>query len=319
MQPLFNLEELQDKELEEAQEYRRKCEIEERNALKSYRKAQRALIEANARCSHLFSRREQYSAQLRDLMMGNPNLLLACGSPDKTGAGLGSLTAISDVNLHLIPTSNCAMQPTFDFKNQHRSNLNVHSNNVTLQNVSSVQEDHNLTSEPCSEPDCITFQPHKEDIGATNMCSPSEDVSMSQHEDEGTCLFDDKSPDNHLDHQGKEKSGVDMGKNKNNASEGQSAMDSSQDSLLLEASLRSQLFERLRMRTLCQKESPQESVEAVAEGRTENNEPVGRVLIDDRLCSDSERETEPKQDSDVQGNVPLWISFPAVAHPSITI
>ncbi|KAJ0887593.1 putative tetratricopeptide-like helical domain superfamily, zinc-finger domain-containing protein [Helianthus annuus] len=44
---LLELEELQDKELDEAQEHRRKCEIEERNALKAYRKAQRDLAEAN--------------------------------------------------------------------------------------------------------------------------------------------------------------------------------------------------------------------------------------------------------------------------------
>ncbi|KAJ8562720.1 hypothetical protein K7X08_031172 [Anisodus acutangulus] len=302
LQPLLNLEELQDKELEEAQEYRRKCEIEERNALKSYRKAQRALLEANARCSQLYSRREQYSAQLRDLMMGNPNLLLSSGSPDETGIGLDTLPAISDVNLHLIPTSSCAVQPKVDFNNQHRSNLNVHQNNVALQSVSSVQEHYNLASDPCSEPDCITVKPHTEDNDANDMCSPSEDFNMSQNEDEGIFLFEDKSPENHLDYQRKEKSRVDMDKNTNNASEGQSAMDRSQDSLLLEASLRSQLFERLRMRTLCQKASPQESLEAVAEGRAENNELVGRVVIDDRLCSDSERENGPQQGSDLQGH-----------------
>ncbi|KAK4371438.1 hypothetical protein RND71_010913 [Anisodus tanguticus] len=306
LQPLLNLEELQDKELEEAQEYRCKCEIEERNALKSYRKAQRALLEANARCSQLYSRREQYSAQLRDLMMGNPNLLLSSGSPDETGIGLDTLPAISDVNLHLIPTSSCAVQPKVDFNNQHRSNLNVHPNNVALQSVSSVQEHYNLASDPCSEPDCITVKPHTEDNDANDMCSPSEDFNMSQNEDEGMFLFEDKSPENHLDYQRKEKSRVDMDKNTNNASEGQSAMDRSQDSLLLEASLRSQLFERLRMRTLCQKASPQESLEAVAEGRAENNELVGRVVIDDRLCSDSERENGPQQGSDLQGSVPLY-------------
>ncbi|XP_059309051.1 uncharacterized protein LOC132060167 isoform X1 [Lycium ferocissimum] len=301
LQSLLNLEELQDKELEEAQEYRRKCEIEERNALKSYRKAQRALLEANARCLHLYSRREQYSAQLRDLMMGNPNLLLSSASPDKTGIGLDTLPAISDVNLHLIPNSSCAVQPMVDFNNQHRSNLVVHPNNVALENVPSVQEHYALASDPCSEPDCITFKPHKEDNDINDMCSPSEDVNMSQNEDEGTFLFEDKSAENHLDYRGKEKSRVDMDKNATNASEGQSAMDSSQDSLLLEASLRSQLFERLRMKTLCQKASPQESLEAVAEGRAENNELVGRVVIDDRLCSDSERENEPQQGSDLQG------------------
>ncbi|CAN4090114.1 unnamed protein product [Withania somnifera] len=300
LQALLNLEELQDKELEEAQEYRRKCEIEERNALKSYRRAQRALLEANARCSHLFTRREQYSAQLRELMMGNPNLLESCVSPDETGTRLDALPAISDVNLHLIPNSSCAVQPTLDLNSQQISNLNVHPDNVALQNVPGVQEHYNLASDPCSEPDCITFKPHKEDNGANDMCSPSEDFNMSQNEDEGTFLFENRSPENHLDYQGKEISRVDSTKNTSNASEGQSAMDSSQDSLLLEASLRSQLFERLRMKTLCQKESPQESLEAVTEGRTDN-ERVTRVVLDDTLCSGTERENETQQGSDFQG------------------
>ncbi|KAJ6986478.1 hypothetical protein NC653_019859 [Populus alba x Populus x berolinensis] len=49
IQLLVEMEESLDRELEEAQEHRHKCEIEERNALKAYRKAQRALIEANSR------------------------------------------------------------------------------------------------------------------------------------------------------------------------------------------------------------------------------------------------------------------------------
>ncbi|XP_009798389.1 uncharacterized protein [Nicotiana sylvestris] len=299
LQSLFHLEEFHDKELGEAQEYRHKCEVEERNALKSYRKAQRALLEANARCSHLYNKREQYSAQLRDLMMGNPNLLLSSGFPDKSGIGLGPVPAISDVNVHLIPSSSCAVQPIFDFNNQYRCNLNIHPNNVAFQNVSSDQEHYNLASDP--EPDGITFEPHKEDNDANDPCSPSEDVIMSQNVDEETFLTEYKSPENSPDYQGKAKSSVDMEKSMNNASEGQSAVTISEDSLLLEASLRSQLFERLRMRTLCQKATPQETLRAVAEGRAENDEILGRVVIDNRLCSDSEKENEPQQGSDLQG------------------
>ncbi|XP_019254276.1 PREDICTED: uncharacterized protein LOC109233004 isoform X2 [Nicotiana attenuata] len=297
LQSLFHLEEFHDKELGEAQEYRHKCEVEERNALKSYRKAQRALLEANARCSHLYNKREQYSAQLRDLMMGNPNLLLSSGFPDKSGIGLGPVPAISDVNVHLIPSSSCAVQPTFGFNNQHRCNLNIHPNNVAFQNVSSDQEHYNLASDP--EPDGITFEPHKEDNDANDPCSPSEDVIMSQNVDEETFLTEHRSQENSPDYQGKAKSSVDMEKSMNNASEGQSAVTISEDSLLLEASLRSQLFERLRMRTLCQKVTRQETLGAVAEGRAENDEILGRVVIDNRLCSDSEKENEPQQGSDL--------------------
>lgn len=62
IQLLVEMEESLDRELEEAQEHRHKCEIEERNALKAYRKAQRALIEANSRCTELYCKRELHSA-----------------------------------------------------------------------------------------------------------------------------------------------------------------------------------------------------------------------------------------------------------------
>ncbi|XP_062203571.1 uncharacterized protein LOC133905819 [Phragmites australis] len=61
---LLELEELQERELEDAQEHRRKCEVEEREALRAYRKAQRALMEANERCTILRRKREICSAQV---------------------------------------------------------------------------------------------------------------------------------------------------------------------------------------------------------------------------------------------------------------
>lgn len=70
---LVNLEELHDKELEEAQEHRYKCELEERHALIAYRKAQRALVEANERCSFLYGKREIFSAKFRAFVMEASN------------------------------------------------------------------------------------------------------------------------------------------------------------------------------------------------------------------------------------------------------
>lgn len=58
------MEEFQERELEDAQEHRRKCEVEEREALRAYRRAQRALIEANERCAILRRKRELCSAQV---------------------------------------------------------------------------------------------------------------------------------------------------------------------------------------------------------------------------------------------------------------
>lgn len=66
-QSLVEVEESLDKELEEAQQHRRRCEIEERNALKAYRKAQKALLEADAGCTHLYRKRELLTAEVQIL------------------------------------------------------------------------------------------------------------------------------------------------------------------------------------------------------------------------------------------------------------
>ena len=58
---ILRLEELYDNELEEAREYRRKCELEELQALKAYRKTREALLTANSRCSFLYRKREMVS------------------------------------------------------------------------------------------------------------------------------------------------------------------------------------------------------------------------------------------------------------------
>nr|CAB3462352.1 unnamed protein product [Digitaria exilis] len=72
---LLEREELQEKELENAQEHRRKCEVEEREALRAYREAQRALLEANERCTILRRKREICSAQVHGLIAENSSLV----------------------------------------------------------------------------------------------------------------------------------------------------------------------------------------------------------------------------------------------------
>ncbi|XP_076910629.1 uncharacterized protein LOC143568335 isoform X2 [Bidens hawaiensis] len=96
---LLELEELQDKELDEAQEYRRKCEIEERNALKAYRKAQRDLAEANTRCSYLYHKRNLFSANLRSHVMEDSNMFwsnMSNMSNQLIDANVNSITNMSE-------------------------------------------------------------------------------------------------------------------------------------------------------------------------------------------------------------------------------
>ncbi|CBI31708.3 unnamed protein product, partial [Vitis vinifera] len=131
IQSLVEIEELQDKELEEAQEQRRKCEIEERNALKAYRKAQRALIEANARCTYLYRKREMFSAQFRSLTMEDSSLFWTSRQHEHAAIGLNSSNNMSDlismlmdkiwglnhvVNLMLVHQSYCLVRVALNTK-----------------------------------------------------------------------------------------------------------------------------------------------------------------------------------------------------------
>ncbi|KAK6929314.1 putative zinc-finger domain, partial [Dillenia turbinata] len=95
--------ELHEKELEDAQEHRRRCEIEERNALKAYRKAQRALIEANARCDYLYHQREKISAKFQAFLMGNSDILWSARK--RRCIENGSSDGLSEENADLLPSS----------------------------------------------------------------------------------------------------------------------------------------------------------------------------------------------------------------------
>ncbi|XP_019192840.1 PREDICTED: uncharacterized protein LOC109187173 isoform X3 [Ipomoea nil] len=290
LQSLLDMEELHDKELEEAQEYRHKCEIEERNALKAYRKAQKALIEANARCSALFSKREKYSAQLRVLMIENPDVLFSTGSQLSTGGALNPSTT-SGANMPLIPSSCCPSQLAFN-----GNDVDFHSGFDAPQNVSDMHVDRDkLASDPFSEPDVSTSELNKENHEAHGVCLQSDDVSMSMEEEDAYR----KSPQNSSEYQGEGTFGVAQGKEVNNGSGRQLLTDSSQDSLLLEASLRSQLFERLKMKTLPKKLDQSHSVEPMTESMLEVD--VGqRMGISSGNISSSEVEKEKEKASDFQ-------------------
>ncbi|KAC9501782.1 hypothetical protein E3N88_45732 [Mikania micrantha] len=93
---LLELEELQDKELDEAQDHRRKCEIEEKNALKAYRRAQRALAEANTRCSYLYHKRNLFSANLRSHVMDESNMFWSNMPHQHTEANVNCIINMSE-------------------------------------------------------------------------------------------------------------------------------------------------------------------------------------------------------------------------------
>ncbi|KAL8103027.1 hypothetical protein AgCh_027530 [Apium graveolens] len=157
LQGLMEMEELHDKELEEAQEYRNKCEIEERIAQKAYRRAQRATMEANSRCAHLYRNRELFSAQLRSLMMDNPSMLWSSSLGDQQGEGPNSFNKVADPNLHVVPSGHRAESELFAH-NQGENVSVVRSANVTQQNVSGIEENiQDLAVDPSSEPDTSMY------------------------------------------------------------------------------------------------------------------------------------------------------------------
>ncbi|KAA8534236.1 hypothetical protein F0562_031753 [Nyssa sinensis] len=298
IQSLLDVEELQDKELEEAQEHRRKCEVEERNALKAYRKVQRALMEANARCSYLYRKRELYSAQFQSLLMEDSSLLWSSRLHNHIGAEMNSLNNMSEGNVHLIPTSSHQKQAEFGVCNQQGYGSNIQSAIGTLRNGSDRHVNgQNLASDPCSEPDASTSEPHKDNCVTDGLCSPSNDLNMSEDEDEETFPIDRNSVQSSLDYLRKDKNYEERGKDINESARNFS-FDNSQDSLLLEASLRSQLFARLGMKTLS-KEGPSHSMEATVERGSENDDDGEKIEVSMGNIPFSEAEKD--QCSDLRG------------------
>lgn len=252
IQSLLEIEELQDKELEEAQEIRRKCEIEEKKTLEAYRKAQRALFEAEARCSHFKHKRDLLSDQIRSLLMENSSLLWSSRPQNQ----------MPEVNMHLLPSSSHQRRCEFDVQNQDGYGPDVRYADRADQTFSAPQKDvQNLGSNVCSESDASTSDPLK-NTGVDNViCSPSNDSNTSEDEDEDGDLSspDHKSCPSNLDRQRNEET-----------NEVSKTYDGSQDSLLLEASLRSQLFTRLGIKHSLEKRDPIQNIVPVVERRVQN-------------------------------------------------
>ncbi|XP_052204399.1 uncharacterized protein LOC127809565 [Diospyros lotus] len=267
MQSLFDIEELQDKELEEAQEHRRQCEIEERNALRAYRNAQRALIEANARCSYLYQKRELYGAHVQSAIMENLGLFWSSGLHNCAQAGQNPPNNMSEDNMHQLPSSSQQMQAEFNVHNQQGHLSNIQTANNALQIVSDQQADgHDFTSNPCSEPDTSMCEHSKDDMMADGVCSPCSNFNASADEDEEMFSFDQKSVHLSRDCQRKEQNFGGRAMNMNDEARRNFSLDGSQDSLLLEATLRSQLFARLATKGLSKKDQTDNTETAMGTG-----------------------------------------------------
>lgn len=222
MVSLTNLEETLDRELEEAQECKRLCEIEERNALKVYRKAQRSLIEANARCAELYTKREILSAHYGSLIVRDSRLLWPSVHHEHPESGFHFLNSNTE-NIDLATKTDISQHTQLE--SNHRYN-NEYGGSHPLPRSRSGQ---NLGSEPCSDLDASTSDglPCSNKQTASRLCSPANDAII---------LPDDESfPVDHESTEG------DLGHQMENLEQTLG----NQNSMLLEASLRSKLFERL--------------------------------------------------------------------------
>ncbi|RDX80061.1 hypothetical protein CR513_39418, partial [Mucuna pruriens] len=267
LQSLLSMEELIDKELEEAQEHRHKCEIEERNALKAYLKAQRSLLEANAQCTNLYHKRELYSAKLRSLILSNSGFSWSSGQHQHPNIGLDYLPRLG----YGMPTSSCQRQAEYNDIN----NPSFDSNNRGINNRHSNTSNHhvtgaNLGSEPCGEPDASTSEPlpRRDNYAADGVYSPSDELDTSANENEEVSpsghVSNQRDAEYHIKQASMSKL-VDIDTTSNTIF----STDNPQDSLLLEAKLRSELFARLRARAK-KNSNPCNDVEPAAERGAEN-------------------------------------------------
>ncbi|KAL9365388.1 hypothetical protein Peur_043261 [Populus x canadensis] len=297
IQLLVEMEESLDRELEEEQEHRHKCEIEERNALKAYRKAQRALIEANSRCTELYRKRELHSSHFRSLIVNDSSLFFPSRQHEHGGIGMDRENNVSR-NVDLIPSSSDQMQPEYDGCNQpgYDSVTGAPSNSL-YQHVNG----HSLGSEPCSEPDASTSEPLPRNslIAANGVSSQSNDSNISAGEDEETFPLDHETDQPIFKIQQRDQNSVGRESHTDCHPNKDFYVDGPQDSLILEAKLRSKLFARLPIRTFSKN------------GGSSNMEPADEpgIEIDNR----SERtqgsngsiplsETEKDRDYDLEGN-----------------
>lgn len=243
MQSLIEIEESLDKKLEEAQEQRRRCEIEERNVLKAYRKAQRALIEANAKCAHLYHQRELYSSQLRSFIMDDTSLFWSSLHNKHLGVQVKSSDNLIQ-NVNSLPSSSHIMQEEYD-----QSIQPGYASNIGCLDGVPGDSSHLLVngSEQCSEPDAITSEPlsHKGRRVANEEFSPLIGENRSVDDEDVDLPFGHDFVQSKQDSPREAQKAGERHESMTNEVSTKISDDSTHDFLLREATLRSKLVARL--------------------------------------------------------------------------
>ncbi|KAL3732194.1 hypothetical protein ACJRO7_028948 [Eucalyptus globulus] len=243
MQSLIEIEESLDKKLEEAQEQRRRCEIEERNALKAYRKAQRTLIEANAKCAHLYHQRELYSSRLQSFIIDDPSVFWSSFHNKHLGVQVKSSDDLI-LNVNSVPSSDHIMPEECD-----QSNQPGYASNIGCLDGVPGDSSHLLVngSEQCSEPDASTSEPmsHKGRRVANEESSPLIGQNRLTDEEDVDLPFGHDFVQSKQGSQREAQKAGERHESMNNDVSTKISDDSSRDFLLREATLRSELVARL--------------------------------------------------------------------------
>lgn len=246
LQSLMALEDLQDRELQEAQELRQRCELEERRALKAYREAQKALIDANEKCSLLYRKRELFSAQLRALLLQASSSMWPSSCHGHGGTVSKSTESVPDANFGL---SSLGDQLPVECRNLGQLGLESNagrSDDVQPDVPCQQLKEHDFASGgPCLEQDASTSD-QRENSALDVTSTPIHHRNMSTDDEENFSLdhrpVEFKSTCNIMaESHGRT---TDL-----NESEGLTSDENAQDHELLEASLRLKLVERLGSRT----------------------------------------------------------------------
>uniref|UniRef100_A0A9I9DWU1 Putative zinc-finger domain-containing protein n=1 Tax=Cucumis melo TaxID=3656 RepID=A0A9I9DWU1_CUCME len=274
LQSLFEIEESLDKDLEEAQDCRRQCEIEERNAFKIYSRAQRALIEANSRCLDLYNKRELFSAHFHSFCMNNPGSVSSSRQQEDMIIDVDHLNSMSG-NAN-ITSPLYQKHSEYNSSTRLRNDLNMQHENAGPINTSNLHENgQNLGSEPgsCSDLGGNTVDPlpFKGNNIADRICSPSVDPNISLDGDEESLPSDHEMIDSYNECYVRKKHFEDDQMEAYNMLKKNHCDNNIEDSLRLEAKLRSELFARLGTRNLSKACNPCNNIQTSVEQGTEND------------------------------------------------
>ncbi|ERN07716.1 uncharacterized protein LOC18435951 [Amborella trichopoda] len=252
VQSLMRDEELLDKELEDAQEHRRMCELQERKALKAYREAQRNLVDANSRCSSLYKRRETISLQLQAYYVTETCSLL---EPSKgCGARINEQllsSNLSNTKLDNLAPGSSLMKVNSKVPHQGASEENPQClDNPTPHSYQCGQDCENDT---CAEVDLSKSKLlHKNNSTAVGVTRHFNISKTSTDHGQKTSPFEHEAMTSGLLCQSKEESPHHVTGEQETQSRMESFLSCShsmQDSITIEASLRSKLLERRGIKT----------------------------------------------------------------------